>query len=391
MGKRYNEDVDTFSFGAVLYEIAVRDIPYGDEIAEFKKRKLRGIPKKLMGEVASGARKPVLDRRRLECRKYGVGGVFKNRRSFTICNALFWMRLIVLRLLPTVVKHCVKFEPGQRPTMQDVVRRLEKIIEEAETEPIGPRRRMSGPTVQERRRTSGPTVQERRTGSGAVLETGESNSLSSPWRASPKVSTAMETFISRIEDQEPRAKLEELCKHATADLGAEATEPLSGVYNPARLFYFLCSAEMDVEDARTQIVLNFNARMEFNIDAKRELIVKEDLSLNTLPRMLEYVGYQPYNPCVGRAKDGQTITYQNFGNKCDFEGLRKAFTIDEYIDCRYKEESVEIGRQKHGALNTEREYALYVPVIAVNSSFRPSSNSSRSRAYKLTQASDECD
>ena len=30
LGKRYNEDVDTFSFGAVLYEIAVRNIPYGE-------------------------------------------------------------------------------------------------------------------------------------------------------------------------------------------------------------------------------------------------------------------------------------------------------------------------------------------------------------------------
>ena len=38
LGKRYNEDVDTFSFGAVLYEIAVRDIPYGDEIAKVKIR-----------------------------------------------------------------------------------------------------------------------------------------------------------------------------------------------------------------------------------------------------------------------------------------------------------------------------------------------------------------
>ena len=194
--------------------------------------------------------------------------------------------------------------------MQDVVRRLEEIIEEAETELAA---------------SFAP----------ALSITDKTNSLSSPWRTSPKVCTAMETFISRLEEQESRAKLEELRKHVTADLGAQATEPLSGVYNPARLFYFLCSAEMDVRDARNQIVLNFNARVEFKVDAKREHIVLEDLSFNTLPRYLEYLQYQPVNQLVGRAKDGRVITYLNFGGKCDFEGLRKAFTIDQYIDCGY--------------------------------------------------------
>ena len=88
MGKRYNEDVDTFSFGAVLYEIAVRNVPYGDEIAEFKKQKRAGGSKKIMREVAHGERKPTLDGR-VECRKYGVGGTFKKRASFVICSILF--------------------------------------------------------------------------------------------------------------------------------------------------------------------------------------------------------------------------------------------------------------------------------------------------------------
>ena len=87
MGKRYNEDVDTFSFGAVLYEIVVRNVPYGDEIAEFKKQKRSGGPKKIMREVSYGERKPTLDGR-LECRKYGVGGVFKKRTLFTICGVV---------------------------------------------------------------------------------------------------------------------------------------------------------------------------------------------------------------------------------------------------------------------------------------------------------------
>ena len=90
LGKRYNEDVDTFSFGAVLYEIAVRNIPYGEEIAEFKKQKRAGGSKKIMREVAHGERKPTLDGR-AECRKYRVGGSFKKRALFTICTVVLFV------------------------------------------------------------------------------------------------------------------------------------------------------------------------------------------------------------------------------------------------------------------------------------------------------------
>ena len=216
--------------------------------------------------------------------------------------------------------------------MQDVVRRLEKIIEEAETEPV---------------------VRDKKIGP-VLVTTDKSNTLSSPWHTSPKVSTAMETFISRIEDQASKEKLEELTKHVTADLGTELTEPHSGVYNSVRLFQFLCITEMDVQDAVIHVVLNFNARVEFKVDAKRERIVREDLSFNTLPRMLEYLRYQPINQFVGRAKDGRTISYLNFGDKCDFEGLRQAFTIDEYIDCECKEGRFEVGR------NTEPDFTCFI-------------------------------
>ena len=91
MGKRYNEDVDTYSFGAVLYEIVVRNIPYGDEIAEFKKRGA----KKLMREVAHGERKPTLDGR-VECMRYGVGGVFKKRALFTICGVSYCFEFVFI-------------------------------------------------------------------------------------------------------------------------------------------------------------------------------------------------------------------------------------------------------------------------------------------------------
>ena len=86
MGKRYNEDVDTFSFGAVLYEIAVRNVPYGDEIAELKKQKRGGGAKKLMREVATGARRPELAGVK-GLRKFHIGSAFKKRGLMRdVCN-----------------------------------------------------------------------------------------------------------------------------------------------------------------------------------------------------------------------------------------------------------------------------------------------------------------
>ena len=86
LGKRYNEDVDTYSFGAVLFEIAVRDIPYGDEIAELKKQKRGGGVKKLMREVATGARRPELAGVKGP-RKFYIGSAFKKRRLMRdVCN-----------------------------------------------------------------------------------------------------------------------------------------------------------------------------------------------------------------------------------------------------------------------------------------------------------------
>ena len=194
--------------------------------------------------------------------------------------------------------------------MENVVRKLEKIIEDSEAAP---------------QKAHGPIV----------MVTGTSADVTSPWSSSSKVASAMQTLVSRIEDVELRTKLVELCKAVEADLGLQATDPASGVYNAARLLRFLYGSEKDVGDARTQTVLNFNARKEFEMDAKRELIVNNDHSFDTLPRLAEYRNFQPANQFVGRAKDGRVISYINFGSQCDLEGLKKAFSVEEYVQGRF--------------------------------------------------------
>ena len=191
--------------------------------------------------------------------------------------------------------------------MEDVVQRLEMIIESSEARIKRPK--------------SGPRVLSFR-----------APAAKSPWSSSSRVMTAMETLASRIEDLELRKKLNQLCKLVENDLGPEVTNPHSGVYCMATLIRFLHCNEMDVNDAKDQIVLNFNARVEFKMDAKRNKIVGENLGFETLPGFAKFVKYQPTNNFVGRAKNGDVVTYTNFGSRCDARGLRNAFSVEEYIE-----------------------------------------------------------
>ena len=193
--------------------------------------------------------------------------------------------------------------------MEGVVRRLEEIIEDADTVParsakVGPR----------------------------ALKNNKAPDLPSPWHAAPNVSTAMDTFALRIEDPTAMAKLEELRKEVEAALGPQAVNNTYGVYNVARLYRFLLISKMDVQEAKVMTVLNSNARLEFKADEKRRRIIEEDLSYDTLPRFRELLTYQPINNFVGRSKDGCIITYIHLGRDFDIDGLTGAFSIEDYLE-----------------------------------------------------------
>ena len=81
-GKRYCEDVDTYSLGCVMYEIVVREFPHTDYIAKLKMKLGKKASSELMRQIAFGLRKPELADKGKECRRSGVGREFKKRRSF---------------------------------------------------------------------------------------------------------------------------------------------------------------------------------------------------------------------------------------------------------------------------------------------------------------------
>ncbi len=196
--------------------------------------------------------------------------------------------------------------------MCDVVRRLEMICEAVHEKKEKRTSVKASPIVNSDKKINGTAI--------------------NPWTSGTAVATALETFCSRIKDSESQSKLKELSRETATLLGAQAVDPVAGVYNMVRLYRFLESNKMDVEDAKTAVVLNSNAREEFKLDAKRKLIVEEDLSFNTLPRFAEFVRYQPMNPLMGETKDGRTFGYLSWGNRTDFEGFTKAFLVQDYVD-----------------------------------------------------------
>ena len=74
-GKRFREYADTFSFGIVLYEIAVRHVPY-EALVQGKKK--RGFVMELAKKVGRGKLRPKLEGDPA-CKKYGIGGSFRRR------------------------------------------------------------------------------------------------------------------------------------------------------------------------------------------------------------------------------------------------------------------------------------------------------------------------
>ena len=82
LGKRYNELVDTYSLGIVLFEIATRALPYRKRIAKYKAEGGKGMDRRLFREIGLGTERPDLEAEQDACEKHGVGLGFKRRRFF---------------------------------------------------------------------------------------------------------------------------------------------------------------------------------------------------------------------------------------------------------------------------------------------------------------------
>ena len=139
-------------------------------------------------------------------------------------------------------------------------------------------------------------VASRRSGSGSKRDSSKAqkadqranaNAHLNPWVEGSAAAEALQNYASFLKDPDQRQLLEELHAKVETLFGTEAIDPAKGVWNLARLFRFLRSAEMDVNDAVNLLIASDSLRVKHSMNAKRELIVSEDFSLSSLPRVKE--------------------------------------------------------------------------------------------------------
>ena len=70
-GKRYCEDVDTYSFGVIMYEVATRKLPYHERIADWRRNGGKGMDRSMLRGIASGL--IALELSASSCKEFGVG------------------------------------------------------------------------------------------------------------------------------------------------------------------------------------------------------------------------------------------------------------------------------------------------------------------------------
>ena len=185
-------------------------------------------------------------------------------------------------------------------------------------------------------------VASRRSGSGSKRDSSKAqkadqranaNAHLNPWVEGSAAAEALQNYASFLKDPDQRQLLEELHAKVETLFGTEAIDPAKGVWNLARLFRFLRSAEMDVNDAVNLLIASDSLRVKHSMNAKRELIVSEDLSLSTLPRAKEahacelvhfrvYSFSASYRPRNQRTDLVFVLTLQTNLTTCFLEGAR---------------------------------------------------------------------
>ena len=293
------------------------------QILEMKGEKGKAWKKNMLKRVANGHLRPELNGKDA-CARYGVGLSFRKRKW--LCAHLepqsrqLYSQLSPHSPAPTVFKQCIAFEPMERPSMADVVHRLVKIRKQVQAKPIA----VDSPFFDSRSLNAGATAPR-------VLNT-KVQAVKSPWEVGSPIESALQTLPWRILDPTVGDKLERLCKEVEELLGAKATSTSSGVYNPARLYHLLCINQMDVQDAKSMVVLNSNARVEFGMDAKRSHIVRSDLSFTTLPRETEWREYQVRG---GGGRGGSIVLLVGSKRPLGSDRLSSVLFRSSQLDCHH--------------------------------------------------------
>jgi len=124
--------------------------------------------------------------------------------------------------------------------------------------------------------------------------------VENPWKEGNEVERAMREFadtrmdfIDCSEEVTQDERLEEVYQQLKSILGSRELNAVSGVYNAPRVYRFLLVNKYDAPDTVKMIQLNWDARVELEMDQKRSRIVREDLGFGTLPGAAEFQKFVP--------------------------------------------------------------------------------------------------
>ena len=299
-GDRYNEKVDVYSLSIVMYEIAMRELPFAKHIRERKEKGGKGLDRELMQGIANVKRVPVLDKK--ACERYRVGWSFQKCTCYVVFFCFLFLPLSLSLSFPpslslsyksrispspsprprlpppfhapfhtphaiTVFDRCSCSAPwGCRASIETVARKLEEMCREPEVK----------------------------------LRDVTKITVENPWKEGNEVERAMREFadtrmdfIDCSEEVTQDERLEEVYQQLKSILGSRELNAVSGVYNSPRVYRFLLVNKYDAPDTVKMIQLNWDARVELEMDQKRSRIVREDLGFGTLPGAAEFQKFVP--------------------------------------------------------------------------------------------------
>ena len=222
-----------------MYEVVSQQLPYQERIKKFRKTGGKGMNMRMIRRISAGLLRPELDD--AACSKFRIG------RSFI-----------------KLFHRCVAFEPRERPEAEEVARKLEEECKKR----LRLKQLLEGDADRPRSNVGSLKLQ---------VSSGKAKAVRSAWP-----STLFDTFASRLESEDERIKLSALKTEVEDMLGSSAVSATEGVWNAARLLRFLKISGLSVHDAQAQIAISADTRAECDMDAKRERILVENMSFDTI-------------------------------------------------------------------------------------------------------------
>ena len=222
-----------------MYEVVSQQLPYRKKIEKFREAGGKGMDMRMIRNISKGLLQPELED--AACSKFRIG------RSFI-----------------KLFHRCVSFEPRERPEAEEVARKLEEMC----TKRLRLKRLVEGDGDEPSSTAAFFKVQ---------ISSGKGEAVRSAWP-----SAAFDTFGSRLASDEERTNLGKLKAEVEGMLGPTAVSATEGVWNAARLLRFLKISGLSVHDAKAQIAISVDTRAEHGMDAKRERIIVENMSFDTI-------------------------------------------------------------------------------------------------------------